>query len=695
MKTPNLFNPEHKDPNPKTFHKTGISFIVSRGRTFLVRHYKASSVFLIATLMLFIELFTPLAPVERCIGFWVTHMPAFELSAFVGKKGAERFKNLNTLMKSYTQPNTIYDTNGIIITKAESTGSTPAFFKKYLISLENHRFNDTYVIDWSGVIRAAYTDISRGHFVEGASGIIQQFSRGIILQNDKKFWLRKGKEVLISYGLGYRYSHQRLLHYYMSSLFLGSFQTPAVQIRGVQQGAYELFGKDISEISKPEGLAIITLIGSPNTYLKNRPDFVARYIRLAKSLNGKKTISKADLITLINNIPSIDTSKVKKRALQVEYSDQIANQIRPFAPDSSVIHTTIDLQVTKAARNALTSAVKSFRKQTGVSDLDGFIVVAHYDSILAVVGSAQTGDNYMNNLDIRSAWRPGSLVKPLIYSEYISQGGNIYQKLPAMGPKTFEVPNGSAWTVKNYSPKDNYPGKQAAIKTLARSNNVAAAYLAVNYGDSLRNQLEKAGSDSTFSQYPATFIGADAPKPINLFRLLQTYVPPYGKIPNHFIMIKSDTSGYKSLFTPEVARETAYCLTFALDDPRGTLHFTERYYHWNDDEYLGKTGTAQKNTSAGLFITRPNGVSVLMGVFSRHGAPLKYASGGAIQGASLAPYMQRLFEESSIRNRIKGQFHFGHDEFKARTHYYVQKLKNVFKKVTSIGKLWKSLVGKN
>ncbi len=645
-------------------------------------------------MILFVEFFTPAAPIERGIGFWISHMPEFELSAIVGKKEAKRFQHLDEMMQSITQENTIYDTNGRIITKADSIENTPSFLKTYLVSLENHRFNHTYVIDWTGVARAALTDISSGHFVEGASGIIQQFSRGIILQDDQKFWLRKEKEVLISCGLGYRYSHQQLLNFYMSTLFLGSFQSPPLQIRGIQQGAYDLFGKDISQLSKPDALAIITLIGSPNTYLKNKTDFKARYIILANALKKKKIITQSDFDELLSHIPVIDTTTVKKRALKTEYREQIADQIRPLLPDSSVIHTTIDLEVTRAARNTLNSAVDGIRKQTGIPDIDGFIIVAHNDSILAVVGSAQTGANYMNNINIRSAWRPGSLVKPLIYSEYISQGGNIYQKLPAKGPKTFAVPYGD-WTVKNYSDADNYPAKQTAIHTLARSNNVAAAYLAVNYGDSLRNQLHRAGSDSTFSQYPATFIGADAPKPIDLFRLMQTYIPPYGDIPNHFIMIKSDTSGYTPLFTSEVARETAYCLTFALNDSRGTLHFTEDRYHWNDDHYLGKTGTAQKNTSAGLLIIRPNGVSVLMGVFSRHGSPLKYLTGGSVQGASLAPYLQHFFKSPSIERRIKGTFHFGWDEFDARKNYYIQKLKHLFKKVTSVGKLWKSISGEN
>ncbi|HKI44679.1 MAG TPA: transglycosylase domain-containing protein, partial [Balneolales bacterium] len=534
-------------------------------------------------------------------------------------------------------------------------------------------------------------DISEGHFAEGASGIIQQFSRGIILHDDKKFWRRKEKEVLIGLGLGDRYTHRQLLHFYMSSVFLGSFSHPAVQIRGFQDGAYDLFGKDISKVTQPEGLALVALISRPNLYLKSTPDFREVYQKRAEFLKEKHIISRSDYRNLMQNIPVIDTTMVKTRALDMEYHEQIAEQLKPVAGHSGPVHSTVDLKVTGAARNVLTSAVKSISKETGINDLDGFIVVAHYDSILAMVGSAQRGDRYMNNLEIRSAWRPGSLVKPLIYSEFISQGGDIHQKLPADGPKTFNTPGGG-WTVKNYSSQDNTPSMQPAIDALARSNNVAAAYLAVSYGDSLQQRLHKAGVDSTFSPYPATFIGADATKPMNLFRLLQAYVPPYGEIPDHFITEKSDISPYDPLFPYDVARQTAYCLTYALKDPKGTLHFTEDQYDWSSADYLGKTGTAQANTSAGLFVARPNGISVLMGLFSRSGAPLNYRSGGSVQGASLAPYLQRLFEAPSVWSRVKGNFDF--KPYENRQPVFVQAVNSFFNKVGSVGKkLWNSLKG--
>ncbi len=663
----------------------------TRIRAFFKKHTKGIALFLAGVAFLFVELFTPLAPLERFAGFWVAHMPKFELSTLVGKDAADRFENLDAVMDNYMQKQTVYDAGGRVITKADNPDSIPTFLGKYLLGVENSRFYNTYVIDWRGVIRAAVADISEGHFSEGGSGIIQQFSRGIILHDDKKFWQRKKKEVLIGLGLGDRYTHRQLLHFYMSSVFLGSFSHPVVQIRGFQDGAYDLFGKDISKITQPEGLALVALISRPNLYLKSTADFREVYQKRAEFLKEKHIISKSDYQNLIQNIPKIDTTMVKTRALDLEYHGQIAEQLKPAGEDNGPIHSTVDLKVTDAARNVLASAVKSIRKETGIYDLDGFIVVAHYDSILAMVGSEQRGDRYMNNLEIRSAWRPGSLVKPLIYSEFISQGGDIHQKLPADGPKIFNTLGGE-WTVKNYSSLDNTPSMQPAIDALARSNNVAAAYLAVNYGDSLQQRLRKAGIDSTFSPYPATFIGADATKPMNLFRLLQAYVPPYGEIPDHFITEKSDISPYDPLFPYDVARQTAYCLTYALKDPKGTLHFTEDRYDWSSTDYLGKTGTAQANTSAGLFVARPNGVSVLMGLFSRSGKPLNYLSGGAAQGASLAPYLHQLFEAPSIRSRVKGQFDF--KPYENRQPAFVQTLDNFFNKVGSVGKkLWNSLKG--
>lgn len=77
----------------------------------------------------------------------------------------------------------------------------------------------------------------------------------------------------------------------------------------------------------------------------------------------------------------------------------------------------------------------------------------------------------------------------------------------------------------------------------------------------------------------------------------------------------------------------------------------------SDRTHRGKTGTAEEYAAASLFLSRPGGLSVLMGLFSSSGEGMTYVDReGGVTGASLVPYVDELLRSEALEKRADRSF---------------------------------------
>ena len=162
-------------------------------------------------------------------------------------------------------------------------------FIKGLILIEDNRFNRHYGIDVISIFRALLINLSEKRFAQGGSTITQQLARTLYLTN-KKTIIRKLKEIGIAFYLELKYSKKKILHLYLTSIYMGQNGQGKV-LTGFLEASKFYFGKNLTNLSVAEYAALIAMVKGPNFYRPHSSQGTARRIMvLGKMLDS-------DLIT--------------------------------------------------------------------------------------------------------------------------------------------------------------------------------------------------------------------------------------------------------------------------------------------------------------------------------------------------------------------------------------------------------------
>lgn len=128
-----------------------------------------------------------------------------------------------------------------------------------VVAVEDSRFFLHNGVDLVSVVRALLSDVFHLSFKEGGSTITQQLSRTIYLSNKKTF-LRKVSEILLSIKIETKLSKEKILELYLNNVYFGHGRY------GIQNASRLYFDKSASELSLPEAAMLAGIIKSPSNY---------------------------------------------------------------------------------------------------------------------------------------------------------------------------------------------------------------------------------------------------------------------------------------------------------------------------------------------------------------------------------------------------------------------------------------------
>jgi len=242
----------------------------------------------------------------------------------------------------------------------------PSYLQLALIAAEDDQFYHHSGINYFSIVRAIYKDIIRRSKSEGASTITQQLAR--MLMNDyKKTFDRKIKELLIARKIEHRYSKQQILTLYCNLPNLGP------GIYGVAAAADYYLGKQLKDLSIEECALIAGLPRNPTIYSpRTHPDnALARrnYIldrmvsehMLPATLAAEAKARPMILKPLLHEDSDIAPYFLEwvRESLATRYStDEIWRR-------GMKVYTTLSVQMQKAARKALREGLRNYDKKHG------------------------------------------------------------------------------------------------------------------------------------------------------------------------------------------------------------------------------------------------------------------------------------------------------------------------------------------
>jgi membrane peptidoglycan carboxypeptidase len=131
----------------------------------------------------------------------------------------------------------------------------PPHVQKAVISAEDRNFYNHGGVDYKGIMRAAWNNLTGGE-TQGASTITQQYAREAAHLTGITYG-RKLREAVIASKLNQEYSKAQILEFYLNTIYLGR------GAYGIQAASRAYFNKTVDKLTPAEGAVLAALIKQP------------------------------------------------------------------------------------------------------------------------------------------------------------------------------------------------------------------------------------------------------------------------------------------------------------------------------------------------------------------------------------------------------------------------------------------------
>lgn len=274
-----------------------------------------------------------------------------------------------------------------------NTKTLPRRIKKYLITIEDHRFYEHGAIDLKGISRALYKNIKAGKVIQGGSTITQQLARNILKDNRKNV-IRKFKEINLVFKLENKYSKDEILDLYFNTVFWGKNNY------GLRTASLAYFSKEPASLNTTEQIALLTFLRGPNHYLSNKELFDKRHALLSRVLHKRNILSSKKF------------SKIKKKGIKIQ------NNTLEIFRNASVPYIANIIDENK--RLITTTLNRDIQ-----CELTRFIECSKYPTTIIGISNGQIiAEGSTNGSDYPFTFRSnvGSTLKPFVYA-FLKESG--------------------------------------------------------------------------------------------------------------------------------------------------------------------------------------------------------------------------------------------------------------------------------
>lgn len=400
------------------------------------------------------------------------------LAGFFGyaKFGPNELDNREIIQPASSQ---LFDAKGALLTTTDSEedrlpvslDKVPKHLQNAFLAAEDIRFYSHGGLDYKGIVRAVYVNITGGH-LQGASTITQQLAKNFFLTQERTL-SRKVHEALISLQLEDKYTKKEIMEMYLNQIYFGQ------GAYGVECAANKYFGKHVENLDLAESAMLAGLPKSPNYYspIDNPKVGKERQLTVLNQMVKYNFITQeqADAAAAQKLVYKDIQSDLGSKKYFVSYCIQLL--IDEYGPDAVYkgglkVYTTLDPFYQKCAEIAAkecpqyyTDSEKRVQPQCAIASVDPTT-----GRIKAMIGGR--GNDKFNRA-VLAERQPGSAFKPFVYLNALEQGAS---------PNTMieDTPIPGSWNPQNYDRR--FHGKLTMRTCLINSYNVPAVKVANMFG---------------------------------------------------------------------------------------------------------------------------------------------------------------------------------------------------------------------
>jgi penicillin-binding protein 1A len=500
----------------------------------------------------------------------------------------------------------------------------PPFLPAAVVAIEDRRFYQHHGIDLLGVARAAWTDLSAGHVVQGGSTLTQQVAKTLFLSGART-WRRKAQELLLTLWLEEHFTKREILEIWLNRVYFG------VGAFGVDAAARLYFGISARRLALWQAAMLAGLPRAPSRFnpLAN-PEAAkarARQVLAAMVAVGAIRPEAAKQAAGAMVLPAAGNAQAGW------FADWVAEELQPVLPPGkdALVRTTLDLRMQRVVEHSLTGLLQGPGAEAGAGQGAVVVLEAASGAVRAMAGGRNYRQSPFNRATLAHR-QPGSTFKPFVWLTALEHGARPED--PVLDAP-LRIGN---WQPENF--EKHYLGHVSLQEALAQSANTAAVRLLLQSGgpEAVARVAHRLGIESTLPEDASLALGTGD---VSVLEMTAAYAPFFNGgrrvTPTGLAALEIDGKATplpqkppRQVISREHAAMMARMLAAVVEE--GTGRAAAIRGRW----VAGKTGTTQDFRDA-WFIGATDGLLIGIWLGNDDGTPMRGVTGGSLPA--------RLFRE--------------------------------------------------
>ncbi|HEY8195182.1 MAG TPA: penicillin-binding protein 1A [Hyphomicrobium sp.] len=522
----------------------------------------------------------------------------------------------------------------------------PKVMPAAVVATEDRRFFDHYGVDPIGMLRAMFTNLRAGRFVQGGSTLTQQLAKNLFLTQERTL-TRKVAELGLALWLEVRLTKNEILELYLNQVYFGS------GAYGVGPASERYFGKPARELTLGEAAIIAGLLKAPSKYSPATNPGAARArgrVVLAKMLDAGFISPEQEQRALDQTIVFTDP-KVTKVAADIGYVvDYILEQMPPISSTGDadvIVETTLDKNLQHRAQDIVKDTLAKKGVAYGASQA-ALVVLDGDGGIRALVGGRDYAESQFDRA-VKAERQPGSAFKPFVYLAALEHG---------MTPDSVELD--APITIGGWSPKNDnnkYAGEITLRRALAQSVNTVAVRLNQDVGQGRTIEVaQRLGIRSDLREGPSLALGTSEVTLLEMSGAYAVFSNGGEAVEPHVISRIRLSDGRVVYVSPPPRTDRVLNISEigGLNDMlnAAVVYGTGRRAALPDQPIAGKTGTTQDFRDA-WFIGYTSHLTAGVWVGNDNGKPMIHTTGGSLP-AEIWNQVMRIAHEGQVPLPLPG-----------------------------------------
>jgi penicillin-binding protein 1A len=360
-------------------------------------------------------------------------------------------------------------------------GRMTVWLPRATVAIEDRRFWSHGGVDYVGIARAAWTDVTAGKAVEGGSTITQQLVRGLYTGREKTF-SRKIKEACLAIKLARKWPKSKILDEYLNTTYYGN------HAYGVEAAAQTYFSRPASRLTLLQSALLAGLPQAPSVYdpFQDPKAALARRQEVLQAMLTNRVITARQYRSAVRSRslglkPGNIYTQIKQPYFFSYVTDQLIDEYGAgtVREGGLKVYTTIDPRLQRLANKAIRD-VLPYRTDPAAAIVSVEPGTGAIRAMTAVVRSA--GNQF--NLAAQSARQAGSTFKTFVLASAVEQGMDPNSTYYTSAPFTCDVAPwcdpAKPWQVHTYD--DTYAGSVSVTRATLQSDNTVYAQLTLDVG---------------------------------------------------------------------------------------------------------------------------------------------------------------------------------------------------------------------